>query len=689
MGPMRLWILRRFQVYARFALLCSLIVAALAFNRHTLDVVSLTKLTALWVLGIVAAFLWVVLSLARGVWVPRLFSFWLAAAFLAAELVATVFSENRRVSVLGNYGRYGGLLPILLYALIALLIVGLYWERPQYLREVPRVIAYAAFLMSVYVLFQAFGLDLVHWSEAGVPAAFPVGTMGDSNFAGGFLAIAAPFFLYVVLAAQDRRNRILLVLGFLIELAALFATQSRGAFIGLGACLAWLVLLQRERLVRWVRRLALAGFVAAAVVFLVVSVHPGMRQTPRFLSGAGALDLFRTGTLADRGNYWVAGLRIFRHHPIVGTGPESYAANYPTVRSAADGAKLGLTITDKPHNIFVEYAADTGILGLGAYITLLSYVLWCAFRRIRQLQGPSRFLLLAFSGALVAYAGQGFFSIDQPPLAVLGWVAMAGIAVLADPRALAARGALGQDHMPQPDGALPAARNGPTRRLAVGLASLTGVALLVAGVRPYFADRVAYSAAVFEGVYQRTQSGDALKRAASAYERASADNPLEPSYQTFLGSMYQEAAVSATDTDVRGKENVAALAAFGKALAIQPRDIHTLVDVAQLYTAWAGTDPSRYPSAEGSWRKVLSLDPTDYAVHEQFGLMLVGWGQAGNADSNPEAVDQLRQAVQAQPSLEDAWLGLAKAYWALGRPDDALATVLSVKNLFEPRPTEP
>src|SRR5205814_1004546 len=56
--------------------------------------------------------------------------------------------------------------------------------------------------------------------------------------------------------------------------------------------------------------------------------------------------------------------------------------------------------------------------------------------------GPGPLLLLCFMTTLVAYLANQFFSIDVPPLAVMGWVALAGIAVLADPGGVAAREAI-------------------------------------------------------------------------------------------------------------------------------------------------------------------------------------------------------------------------------------------------------
>src|SRR5579864_5935088 len=120
---MRTWILQRYQTYARLVLLTGLFFSAIWFWRPTIDVFDLTKLTILWVMGLLALLLWMVSSAERGVWVPKLRLFWFAGAFLAAQALATLFSQDRWLSFLGLYHRYGGLLPFTLYATIALMLV--------------------------------------------------------------------------------------------------------------------------------------------------------------------------------------------------------------------------------------------------------------------------------------------------------------------------------------------------------------------------------------------------------------------------------------------------------------------------------------------------------------------------------------------------------------------------------------
>jgi len=689
---MRTWILQRWLSYARVTLLIGLFLSPLIFLRTTIDVFNLVKISTLWIFGVFAVAIWAIWAAERGAWLPKLHLFWAAGAFLVAILLATVFSQDLGLSFLGLYHRYGGLLPFLLYAVIGLVIVGLYWERPDDLKEIPIAITGACLVMIPLVLWQATKIQCtaqgpfcIPWRDSnGQPPSFPVGTMGNSNFAGGFFALAAPLFLYVVLTAKNLAVKLLLAAGFILELLALWFTQTRGAFIAVGVSFVVAAFLYRDRLPRWLRLLALAATIAGAFVALIVFVHPGMKQAPGFFSKAGAYSPFRTGTFQDRSYYWITALRIFRHHPILGTGPDTYYANYPLFRLAKDGAKLGLTITDKPHNVFLEYASNSGILGLGTYLAMVGLALFYGYRRVRQLGGTTRILLVSFMSSLVAYLVNQFFSIDVPPLAVMGWVAVAGIAVLADPGAIrareviaAARAAQGPKGMKKkkrvpgtkaaPYGGTRVMRYGETRWLVHTATGILAVVLVVVGIRPFWADHLGHDGQV-------AQASQATVSAVSAtYLHAASFLPLEPSYQSLAGAVFEGQAGAATDAAGKAQMFDLALGRYRAALKLQPENVFFVMNIARVYTTWGGSDPTKYTQAATWWEKAVAQDPTDWMVHNQYAIMLNAWANAvpNDAALRNKTITELQTVVRIRPDQTGSWVNLAKVYQSLGQTTEA------------------
>lgn len=704
---MRIWILQRYQTYARMTVLAALFLSAIWFSRGTVDVFDLTKITILWFLGLISLALWVISSAERGVWVPKVRLFWLAGAFLAVEALATVFSMDRWVSFLGLYHRYGGLIPFCLYATIALILVGLYWERPEDLKEIPRAFTLAAVLVTGYVLIEKAGLDWIPWRDSnGNPPSFPVSTLGNSDFAGGWLAITAPLVLYSVLTARNRYVRFTLWGLLALDMAALWFTQSRGAFIALGAVIAAVAFLYRDKAPAWVRWSTLAAVIFALGVGVVAIFHPGMRQAPALFSKAGAYSPFRTGTFQSRSWYWITALRIFKRHPILGTGPDTYFAKYPKFRLPQDGASLGLTITDKPHNIFLEYAADSGFLGIATYLALVGTALWYAQQRVRKLDSAMRLLLTAFVGMLVAYLAQGFFSIDIPPLAVLGWVSLAGIAVLADPGAVAARERIAAERaaaaakggtrtkkkkpgpkLParaQPYGGLRVLRQGATRWPVHVAAVVLLLVLLFIGSRPFRADAIAHDAQVAQGA-----QGANPQKVAAMFLHASALLPVEPSYISDAGSEYESTGDAAAQGNAQTPPNPAAaanlyaLAAtyYRAAWKLQPQNVFYVMNLGRLYGSWAAVNPAEYAVANRYWIMATRDDPTDYQVHLQYSTMLNSWANA-TPNSTPlrrKTIAQLVIVVKDRPDQIQSWVNLVKEYQAIGETTQAQGALQSVR----------
>lgn len=171
---------------------------------------------------------------------------------------------------------------------------------------------------------------------------------------------------------------------------SMIASSSRGALVGGGLVLAWMVARSRYR----VR----AGLAAAVVVFLVVTVMPP-EQRARFET-AGEDD-----TSEARLTLWKRGLDIAAENPALGIGYNNWR-RYATVHY---GRQL------LPHNVFIEAVAELGYTGLSAFVLLIgaTFVLNFKTRKVvKALPGDHAFLYQmahGLDGALIGFIGSGFF----------------------------------------------------------------------------------------------------------------------------------------------------------------------------------------------------------------------------------------------------------------------------------------
>ena len=192
--------------------------------------------------------------------------------------------------------------------------------------------------------------------------------------------------------------------------AALVMSWSRGAW--LGALVAMAVVGGF-----YSRRVALASLAALILVAaLVISSGAGLlpevvsrrfADVPLFL---GAVDI-RTVEVTDE-NYalverlahWYAAQRMWEDHFWTGVGIGNYEPVYPKYALPRWTEPLG-----HAHNYYLNVAAETGSVGLVAYLLLWGSVFFCAFKALRRSQGWRRGLAVGITGVLAHLSVHNFF----------------------------------------------------------------------------------------------------------------------------------------------------------------------------------------------------------------------------------------------------------------------------------------
>jgi hypothetical protein len=231
--------------------------------------------------------------------------------------------------------------------------------------------------------------------------------------------------------------------------------------------------------------------------------------------------LFTSGgesPVEQRFQIWNAALHIAEHHPITGTGPDTFALVYPRHESAAWVATLGSNyVVNGAHNVLMNTLADQGFVGLLLFLVLLLFAFarsTGAWRRLRQVElrsAPStepavrargsRFTLAAVSAALLAYVVQGLFDVQQIALSFVFWLLLGLLALLTTavgvPNTLSLRRLVGTSVQEESDDG----RGKETMRLPVWAGALASAALAVAVIfvgigadGPYRADHAYWAA---------------------------------------------------------------------------------------------------------------------------------------------------------------------------------------------------
>ena len=639
---------------ARGSVLALLFLTPIVFWPGSLDEFGLPKAAILWVCGLVGAGALLVSHAQGGSRIPRLRLGLPAAFLLFACGMATVFSIAPVVSLWGFYARYNGLATLVLCEAVALVIASQYWGRTERLRDLAVALAASSALVSLYAFAQVLKVDPVRWGttplarlEAKIAHAIvPITTIGNPNFAGGALAATLPFAISLGIGASSRWRRAAWFAAAALQVAAIGLTRSRGGLLGVVAGVVVLVLVHRRRLQSMMTSAIRTGLIVLGALALVLGVSGAI------VSRTSPAELFSSDTLVKRWEYWRAAAAVFVTNPVLGTGPDTFYAAYGRHRAASDGAAHGLDEAppDKPHNIYLEYAAGTGVLGLGAYLALIGMTIAYALSKLRKLDGPARVLLGAFLAALAAYLAQAVVSIDTLPLPVIAWASLGAIAAFADPACATT-----------PDAGSPASGNS---RIVAGVLGVALFPLATLIINPVMADHAAKLG---------KRVGDSGDYAGSVphFSRATTLDGHEGNYFYLAGIAQENQAGVARSRPDQAAFLRRALVLYNRADHQAPGQPYFQRAVARATTAIAvNVDSGRFPAADRAWLSCIDSNPTDWELRALHAEMLAAWTKAGGGpEVRAQAIQELRRIAsmrglekRARPELEriSATLGLRR-----------------------------
>ena len=331
-----------------------------------------------------------------------------ALLFAVPAVLSWVFSPFHGETLIGQYQTFLGLLPGLLPVVFALLLA------PRLEGRVPLVtgaLVLAGAVASIYGFVQAMGLDPLRLYYEGLTSVAPTTTLGNTNFAGSFLAIVLPLTLFFW--NRPGKARYWALASTCITALTLILTLSQGAWAAAVGGVS-IVLLLGSGFPRKLARLAsiaVVGGISAVIVASIALVPLGI-ELPT--GGGGA---------KERAMFWEGAVAMSVDRPLTGWGPDAYALKIGAYRAPGSFLEYPGRSPEDPHSVPLATLANNGLIGL---LGLLGISVW-AVGRIGSSRQSDR-LVASIAGGLTAYAIQALVSIDHPPLRFTLWVLLAALA---------------------------------------------------------------------------------------------------------------------------------------------------------------------------------------------------------------------------------------------------------------------
>jgi O-antigen ligase len=322
--------------------------------------------------------------------------------------------HGKLTPLLGEYGRYEGLLVLLCYFGIFLLAMCVRENTAP--KKVSMVILFAGAVVSIFAVLQ-------HIPGLGFPNAYKnlptfaydnvylsFGASDSPIFYGAFVTLI--FAICSALAVFGTRYRFVFAVAALLSFTTGLFTSSVTPLIG--CSVAALVLLILALVIKPVRGRAFAiGIVAAAaVIFLIVLFTQGIWIRDIYIArfdGFYRKYIVGSTVFDDKNLYenaWGAALDMIKNYPLFGVGPDSFAAYQ----------NFSVKTYDSAYNEYLFTAATRGILSALIYISL---IVMSVIRLIKNIKNPYAPVLLT---AILSYSIQAFFNTSAITVAPLFWL---------------------------------------------------------------------------------------------------------------------------------------------------------------------------------------------------------------------------------------------------------------------------
>lgn len=233
-----------------------------------------------------------------------------------------------------------------------------------------------------------------------------------------------PLSLALALSLRYRSGQVLYGFSFVLIAGGVLASGSRGALLGTMAAVVIVVAIR----FRGIRNFVWLGIVAGLATAWTASfglLPSGPIERVMTAVGVGGVSFGHVTdanfSAVERAAHWLAGVRMFAAHPILGVGIGNYAAAYPAYHPRGWYASL-----EHAHNYYINISAEAGIFGLSSYLLVAGSALWYSYASIRLALDRVHYAVgLGVLGALVATNVHNLFDV----LYVHGLAALLGLLV--------------------------------------------------------------------------------------------------------------------------------------------------------------------------------------------------------------------------------------------------------------------
>ena len=297
----------------------------------------------------------------------------LVIIFLVILFASDIFGVSVKNSFLGSSYRLQGFLTYLIlgYGYMIVRILSMQGKVKIY-----NVLFVQLALLSILLIAQYFLVSTLGESISLFQNRYH-GTFGNPNFAGGYMAMLFAYILF----AKGNTHKVYWFKPLVILLCgiAIILTDSRSAILAVVISIVLYYFNIIKKIQGWIRIAFVIAICAISFSFIFLTIDQSLLEK-------------RSSEWENRSIIWKEGMQLFSKRPILGYGQENVQIIFP--------ANLHFSV-DNMHNIFLEYALSSGIVGLVLFV-ILSLLSFIKSDRARKMLFLSFFVTAFFNPLSIA-----------------------------------------------------------------------------------------------------------------------------------------------------------------------------------------------------------------------------------------------------------------------------------------------
>ncbi len=252
----------------------------------------------------------------------------------------------------------------------------------------------------------------------------PYGLMGNRNLFGSAQVFIAPFVFYMLFIG-NRFWKFISGMSLTIVALSIFLSQTRSAWLAFVAVilvsLILTIIFSPTNRKKWMIGTAVGVLIITALIslFLAADIDGELVQSVKsravtITGSTSANNTTASSTITDRLQIWKQTGKLIKDHPLLGVGPGNWKLTILKYGTEGLAWANGIYSPDRPHNVYLQVASETGIPGAILYFTIWILIALAGIKAVLKTKNEDqKILVIIMLAGLAAVAVDAMFSFPM------------------------------------------------------------------------------------------------------------------------------------------------------------------------------------------------------------------------------------------------------------------------------------